>query len=175
MARKQIGDVSGQVVGDIGCGHDAKLAQVLFGRAAEVHLFDLTIDANLETETSHLHLGELPAMLNHVEPEVFDALILNNVLEHLTERELTLKEIHRILKSDGRVFVNVPTWRGKVALEFAAFKLSVAPAEEMDDHKTYFDKRTLWPMLVAAGFKPSRLKMRTHKLGLNLFAIGYKD
>ena len=42
---------------------------------------------------------------------------------------------------------------------------------EMDDHKMYYAKRDLWPLLVRAGFKPSRIKLQYHKFGLNLFAI----
>ena len=44
-------------------------------------------------------------------------------------------------------------------LEFSAFRLGVSPAEEMDDHKRYYDPRDLWPMLVAAGFRPQRIRV----------------
>ena len=40
----------------------------------------------------------------------------------------------------------------------------------MDDHKRYYDRRDLWPMLIAAGFSPSRVKTKYHKFRLNLFA-----
>ena len=43
------------------------------------------------------------------------------------------------------------------------------PALEMDDHKNYYDERELWPLLVRAGFKPSRIRLHYHKFGLNLF------
>ena len=35
-------------------------------------------------------------------------------------------------------------------------------------------KRDLWPMLVRAGFKPSQIRLRYHKFGLNLFATAQK-
>ena len=44
--------------------------------------------------------------------------------------------------------VNVPSWRGKRFLELSAFRLGLSPAEEMDDHKRYYDPRDLWPLLV---------------------------
>jgi len=44
----------------------------------------------------------------------------------------------------------------------------------MDDHKMYYDKRDLWPVLVKAGFLPSNLKLRYHKFRLNLFASARK-
>jgi hypothetical protein len=71
----------------------------------------------------------------------------------------------------GVALINVPNWRGRIALETAAFRLGVSPAEEMDDHKAYYDPRDLWPMLVAAGFRPRQLSVRRHKLTLNTFAV----
>jgi hypothetical protein len=44
----------------------------------------------------------------------------------------------------------------------------------MDEHKMYYDKRDLWPLLVKAGFLPSKISMRYHKFGLNLFAVAKK-
>jgi hypothetical protein len=45
----------------------------------------------------------------------------------------------------------------------------------MDDHKMYYNKRDLWPLLVRAGFKPSLIKLRYHKFGLNLFAVAQRE
>jgi hypothetical protein len=45
---------------------------------------------------------------------------------------------------------------------------------EIDDHKMYYDKKDIWPMLVKAGFLPSKLQLSYHKFGLNLFAVGVK-
>jgi hypothetical protein len=44
----------------------------------------------------------------------------------------------------------------------------------MDDHKMYYGRRDLWPLLVRAGFAPSAIVMRYHKGGLNLFATAKK-
>ena len=49
-----------------------------------------------------------------------------------------------------QLFVNVPSWWGKTALEFSAFRLGLSPAEEMNDHRRYYDPRDLWPKLVEA-------------------------
>ena len=76
-----------------------------------------------------------------------------------------------MLAPGGCVLVNVPSWRGKTFLELAAFRLGVAPACEMDDHKMYYDVRDLWPLLVAAGFRPQHIRCFPHKLGLNTFAV----
>ena len=71
----------------------------------------------------------------------------------------------------GVLLVNVPSWRGKRFLELSAFRLGASPADEMDDHKCYYDPRDLWPMLVAAGFRPQDIRCHRHKFGLNTFAV----
>jgi hypothetical protein len=52
-------------------------------------------------------------------------------------------------------------------LEFAAFKLEIAPREEMDDHKNYYDKKSLWTLVRNSGFLPSQIKVKYTKLGMN--------
>ena len=80
----------------------------------------------------------------------------------------------RLLRPGGLLLVIVPTWRGKWFLEFSAFRLGTSPACEMDDHKAYYEKRDLWPLLVKAGFSPGSLKLKYHKFGLNLIAACVK-
>ena len=114
--------------------------------------------------------GYLPDVLAAVDDASLDAIVCNNVIEHLWDPDQTIRELHRILAPGGRLVVNVPSWRGKFFLELAAFRLGVAPREEMDDHKTYYDPHQLWPMLIAAGFLPSHVSCRRHKFGLNTIA-----
>jgi hypothetical protein len=97
------------------------------------------------------------------------------VLEHLVDPLLVVQAAREMLKPSGVLLLNVPTWRGKSCLEFSAFRLGLSPKLEMDDHKMYYDKRDLWPLLVRAGFKPSQVKLRYHKFGLNLFAAAGRE
>ena len=76
-----------------------------------------------------------------------------------------------MLRPGGVCAVNVPSWLGKRALEYSAFKLGLSPAEEMDDHKMYYDPRDLWPLMVRAGFCPHAIRCFRHKFGLNTFAV----
>jgi SAM-dependent methyltransferase len=119
--------------------------------------------------------GPLPATLEGIPGGALDRVFCISVLEHVTAPEELLRQIHRVLKPGGRALVNVPSWRGKRFLEFSAFRLGLSPAAEMDDHKRYYDVRDLWPMLVAAGFRPSRIRCFGHKFGLNTFAVCDKD
>jgi SAM-dependent methyltransferase len=100
-----------------------------------------------------------------------DVVLCLSVLEHLWQPQSALDHFHRILAPGGVAILNVPSWLGKPFLELAAFRLRVSPAEEMDDHKAYYDPRDLWPMLVRAGFSPSLIRCHRHKFGLNTSAV----
>jgi len=97
-------------------------------------------------------------------------ILLISVLEHLSEPLEALEHCRRLARPGAVILINVPTWLGKAFLEFSAFRLGTSPAAEMDDHKMYYAKRDLWPVLVRAGFRPSRIRLKYHKFGLNLFA-----
>lgn len=163
-------------VADLGCGYHAVLLRSISSMLCEGIGIDLAIskEAGLDPR---LTLIEAP--LEKAVPELadgkFDVVLFMSVLEHLSWPATALEHCHRILKPGGRLLLNVPTWRGKFFLEFSAFRLGTSPAGEMDDHKMYYDKRDLWPMLVRSGFKPSRIRMTYHKFGLNLFVVACKE
>ena len=169
--RSAVGDFTGKRVGDFGCGYDATFARTLLDRAAELVLIDVALAPELKSAPKVRAIeGELPGALEDLEAESLDVVILNSVLEHLWEPEWALAECYRVAKPGGVVLVNVPTWRGKWFLELSAFRFGTSPAEEMDDHKRYYDPRDLWPVLVRAGFKPSGIKCFKHKFDLNTWA-----
>lgn len=58
----------------------------------------------------------------------FDSVILDNVLEHLTNPQPTLSEIYRVLKQNGRLVVAVPGKKGYQA---------------DSDHKIFYDEEKL--------------------------------
>ncbi len=155
---------------DLGCGHEATLLRSLGDRVGEGTGVDVSVSA--QAAAPNLSFLEMPIgdALVQIADASQDVVLLINVLEHLWDAQDTLAACHRVLAPGGTLLVNVPTWRGKTLLELSAFRLHTSPATEMDDHKRYYDRRDLWPMLVAAGFKPSQIHMRRHKLTLNLFA-----
>lgn len=161
---------------DIGSGFHAVIARRFMGRVSAITVIDLSLSDAVKADSQIKAIeGPLPEALSRLPDGSIDRAIFNNVLEHLWNRQRAIDELYRLLAPGGVAFINVPSWRGKMALEFSAFQLGLSPAEEMDDHKTYFDPRDLWPMLVAAGFKPSAIVCRRHKLGLNTFARCRKD
>ena len=161
---------------DLGCGYQATLL-----RALQPYCFSgLGVDVRISPEARAIEKlscieSSIEAALPELEDNRFDVVLLISVLEHLWEPLPILEHCRRVLRPGGVLFVNVPTWRGKFFLEFSAFRLGLSPALEMDDHKMYYNKPDLWPMLVRARFTPSHLRLRYHKFGLNLFAIAQKE
>jgi SAM-dependent methyltransferase len=170
--RRAVGPMAGRAAADLGCGFHADLARRLFASASSLVLVDVAVDPSLRDRSDTQVLeGLLPVVMQTVPSESLDVVLCNNVLEHVWEPELTLHEIHRVLRPGGIAVVNVPSWHGKRFLELAAFRFSLAPADEMDDHKMYYDPRDLWPLLVRVGFRPSRIDCRRHKALLNTIAV----
>lgn len=158
---------------DVGCGYHAKLLRELAagGRVGAGVGVDVRVsDAARATPGLTFQEAPIEAVLGSLPAAGFDVVLLVSVLEHLWDPQAVLAGCHRLLAPGGALVVNVPNWLGKRALEFSAFRLGLSPAAEMDDHKMYYAKRDLWPLLVRAGFRPSRVRMRYHKLGLNLLA-----
>ncbi|MBL8957695.1 MAG: methyltransferase domain-containing protein [Myxococcaceae bacterium] len=162
---------AGKRVGDFGCGFHASFSRTLVGEVQSLVLADVSLSPELKTlpEVRTLE-GALPGSLDGLESGSLDVALCVSVLEHLWDAKGMLKQLHRLLAPGGVALLNVPSWRGKTYLELSAFKLGLSPKAEMDDHKAYYDVKDLWPLLVEAGFLPSRIHCFAHKFGLNTFA-----
>lgn len=170
--RAYAGNPSGKRIGDFGCGHHARIARSFLTSADHLVLVDLSVSPELKENPKVTAIeGELPDALRALPDASLDIILCNSVLEHLWAPLDAVTAFHRLLAPGGVALINVPSWRGKWFLEFSAFRLGLSPPEEMDDHKAYYDPRDLWPMLVEAGFKPSKIRCFRHKFGLNTFAV----
>jgi SAM-dependent methyltransferase len=161
---------------ELGCGYRATQLMALRDRLKEGTGVDFKIAPELQQTPGFVfHEGPIEETLSKLTGGDFDVVLLISVLEHLREPLGALEAAQRLLRPGGVLMVNVPTWRGKAFLEFSAFRLGLSPKVEMDDHKMYYDRRDLWPLLVKAGFRPSTIRLSYHKFGLNLFAAVTKS
>lgn len=174
--RRTVGSLAGRDVGDFGSGYDAATMRLYLGVVRSATVVDVSLAPDLKAIPNLTAIeGPLPEVLSVLPAASLDVVLCMSVLEHLWEPELALREFRRLLRPGGVCAVNVPSWRGKRLLEYSAFKLGRSPAEEMDDHKNYYDPRDLWPLLVRAGFKPRLIRCFRHKFGLNTFAVCRTD
>ena len=89
----------------------------------------------------------------------FESVMLDNVLEHLSEPQALLCEIHRVVIQDGVLIVGVPGHRGYASDE---------------DHKTFYDEKMLISTLAFNGFRLYRHFYMPFKSDwLNLHASQY--
>jgi 2-polyprenyl-3-methyl-5-hydroxy-6-metoxy-1,4-benzoquinol methylase len=161
---------------ELGCGFRATQLVALAPRLKHGVGVDFQIAPELASlDKLTFHQGTIEEVVPRLAGQRFDAVLLISVVEHLRDPLFVIEAARSLLKSSGVLLINVPTWSGKSIIEFSAFRLGLSPKVEMDDHKMYYDKRDLWPLLVRAGFKPSRIRLRYHKFGLNLFAVARRE
>ena len=174
--QSDLGDVSGSSLADFGCGFKAEIGMLFVDQVQELIVADLSLEPALKDISNvTTYSGYLPGSLAERKDESIDFILGNNILEHLFDAQSLLDECFRLLRPGGKLFANVPSWRGKYFLEASAFKFGLSPAAEMNDHKMYYDPRELWPLLVRAGFIPQQIKIKRHKFGLNTKAIAIKN
>ncbi|HMD47212.1 MAG TPA: methyltransferase domain-containing protein [Acidimicrobiales bacterium] len=170
--RRATGGGPARRLGDFGCGYEARTTRQLLGSTTHAVVVDVALSPDLKADERITAIeGRLPASLAAVPDASLDLVLCLSVLEHLDEPDRMLTELRRVTAPGGICVVNVPSWIGKRFLEFSAFRLGLSPREEMDDHRTYYDPKDLWPMLVRAGFVPHNIACRRHKFGLNTLAV----
>ena len=113
----------------------------------------------------NLFQGELET--HHFPKETFDVVTLRNVLDHLASPQNTLKEIQRILKKTGLVFINVHDVQGWRAQKYKETWNALWPPL----HLHYFSHQTLERMLEKAGLKFYRVPGVNLKEGIKLLAV----
>jgi SAM-dependent methyltransferase len=166
---------SGLRVLDLGCGFHANYLRALGPRLSEGVGVDFRVSEACRADPKlRFLLTSIETALRDLPEDEFDVVLFISVLEHLWDPQEALRGCHRVLKKDGALLINVPTWSAKPVLETSAFRLGTSPACEMDDHKMYYSKRDLWPLLVRAGFKPSAIRLRYQFLGMTLFSMARK-
>ncbi|MFC1708949.1 class I SAM-dependent methyltransferase [Candidatus Omnitrophota bacterium] len=160
------------VMMDIGCGYDGSMMRKFSPLISKGVAIDVAVSQDLKS-VPNLKVYEQPIenVLPNLDENYFDVILMNSVLEHLEDPLFVLKECRRALKESGILICNVPTWLGKYFLEKAAYVFKLSPIPEVDDHKMYYDKRDLWPVLVKSGFKSSSIKLTYHKFGLDLYSV----
>lgn len=161
---------------DVLSGYNAllQISQIHNRKISKFYSLDFKLNKTLKKYAFHLKETFVDKTLPYKDNK-FNNITIVNGLEHLWYPQEILKECFRVLKPRGILQIIVPTWFGKPILEFLAFELKNKQAYiEMNDHKMYYDKKTLWPMLIIAGFKPKFTKLKRIKLFCSLYAMAVK-
>lgn len=84
-----------------------------------------------------------------LEPNSYDAIILNHVFEHLGNPDAILSKVYNLLKREGIVFIDVPNFGGiKARIKVENWEYSLP-----NEHKWHFTKESLSRLLRQSGFE----------------------
>jgi SAM-dependent methyltransferase len=159
---------------DLGSGHDYRLLRHLLrgGGIGSGTAVDVALDPGAPAAIRLIE-ADLGQPLDIASASV-DVVLSLAVLEHLDDPALHLREAHRIMRSPGLLLLTSPSRSSRRLLEFLAYRLRVIDADEIRDHKHYFDAAEIRALLAAAGFAPDAIAYRTFLLGLNQFVSATK-
>ncbi len=101
--------------------------------------------------------------------EVFDVVIMSEVVEHLAQPVDVLREVHRIMKKDGVVLISVP-YKERITYQICIHCNKPTPTHA---HLHSFNQQKLARLVSDSGFRPYRFAKNCNKipnrLHLNLF------
>lgn len=123
------------------------------------------IDFDLESGT------QLP-----FDDEYFSVVTMLAVIEHLTHVKAPelIKEIRRVLKHGGVYIVTTPApWTGRLLRIMASAML--VSIQEIDDHKTAYDRNTLRAMIHEGGFSMESVQSGYFEGFVNVWATARKE
>lgn len=130
---------------DIGCGWEARLLRTMEPYIAE----GLGVDSKApkiyepKLKTYELRLEDrLP-----FEDASFDVITMLAVMEHLENDEQILVECARLLRPGGGLLVTVPSRYAKPVLEFLSYRVGIVNADEVRDHKRYYNRADLFSLV----------------------------
>lgn len=170
--RRHISSFAGKRIGIFGCGFDAPLARTVLSEVAEAVLIDVALADDLRRHPRVVAIeAPLPDALATLRSASLDAAIIGAALHSVVDPQRVLSETRRLLAPGGLALISVTSWRGKRLLELAAFRLRLTSSAAVDERKFYYDVPDLWPMLVAAGFRPGQIQFVRTALGLTTLAV----
>lgn len=82
-------------------------------------------------------LHEMP-----IENDIFDAVLCTQVLEHLEWPRESVKEMHRVLKSGGKLYMTVPMAQNEHQIPYDFFRYTSYGLESICKHAGFHDVQT---------------------------------
>ena len=119
---------------DIGCGQGKNAIEIKeLHPNIEIHGVDL-LDEKQVPAFLHYRLVNLDEGVLPYPDETFDAIVLAHILEHLHFPLRLGSEIQRVLKKDGKVYVETPNWTSVFVPSFGYRRHLVGTFNFYDDH-----------------------------------------
>lgn len=177
-----------QRVLELGCGEGGFGAAVKDRRGAEVWGIDFNAEAAARARgvIDRVLVGDADERIAELPDTSFDAIVCNDVLEHLVNPGATLRQLRPKLKPGGVVVASIPNIRFLPALTAVVFRKDF-PQEDSGvfdrTHLHFFTRKSIVRMFETAGFTMRRIKginayygplsMLLAVLSLGYFADGF--
>lgn len=159
----------GGVIADIGCGREAAFLTYCSPFIEKGYGFDFRIQ-DQEIDNLKLINNKYSNELD-VGERCCDVVFMLAVLEHLDDPYMLLKEIYRILKTDGILCLTTPTPLAKPVLECMA-NMHMINMEEIREHKHYYTDKEMQVLMKECGF--FHYRYRRFCFGMNSLVIVQK-
>ena len=117
---------------DVGCGIGDYLSLTPNSIGVDINQFNINHVLDMGLKALLLEGEVFP-----FDEEKFNSVVMDNVIEHLSDPEIVLSEIKRVLKKDGNLIIGIPGIK--------AYALD-------DDHKKFYTQKTLKDLIESFGF-----------------------
>lgn len=141
---------------DFGCGSGNFLSS-LKKEHPQWELYGFDISANKERIKSDKNIivfyDDFESLLKHFPEEFFDKIYLNNVLEHLNDPVIILKNLASLLHPQGEIIIEVPNIN---SIKFKIFRSNFS-ALDIPRHLYHFNPATLLALCKKCGLTIAEL------------------
>ncbi len=130
LDKNQLGDNKDQSILDVGCGQGYAMEK--FKEAGFTNLQGITMsDEDVKaTQDRGFKCEKMDQSFMTFEDESFDFLFVRHCLEHSPFPYLTLGEFHRVLKTGGKAYIEMPAPDNHRPLEYIANHYSIMGAKQ---------------------------------------------
>ncbi|HKC15750.1 MAG TPA: methyltransferase domain-containing protein [Steroidobacteraceae bacterium] len=159
-SREQIRDVLNHVAPgpllDIGCslGYTLRAAQEL-GMAATGLEYDAGVAAFCRGKGYTVEVGSMSAM--PFADGAFQIVIMKHVLEHTPDPRAALREVRRVLRPGGGLYIAVPFGGYHRSVSEPAHHKFFQPSDPTTGHAIYYTPATLSRLLAEEGYRVARV------------------
>lgn len=143
---------------DIGCNEGRGLARYR-ANGFEAEGLELNEVAAATARTQGFNVSTSP-LEDFAPAELYDVVVLANVLEHATDPRRMLADVRRLLRNDGQVWISCPNNRSWLQTLFGRYWINW----HVPFHLWHFGHASITQVLAAAGFQSIRVKDRTPAL-----------
>lgn len=167
---------------ELGCGLGAFGAAVKRKRGAEYWAieYNSTVAKTAERVLDRVLVGDADELIPDLPDDYFDAIVCNDVLEHLSYPGKTLERLRPKLRANGVVVASIPNIRYLPALSRIVFQRDF-PAEDEGifdrTHLRFFTRKSIRRMFGEAGYDMTSMKginmANPASVTLALVTLGY--